>query len=140
MLNLVYIVVCLITLAQSVPLSESSRLDLSSSAVGLGRPRHNVPHYQKASVSAGLRSMRNGTVSQAVNRSPLTPDHPQIFWYEQITHDGISPFIPGGEKWKVFRNVVAEYGADKSGKVNAQSALQKAINGMSLYISIYSKV
>ena len=106
MFNLVYLVLCLMTLAQSVP----------------------------------LRSKLNATVSQSVNRSPLTPGHPQTFWYEQIAHDGISPFIPGGEKWKVFRNVVAEYGADQSGKVDAQSALQKAINGMSLYISIYSAV
>ena len=71
-------------------------------------------------------------MSQAKNLSPFPPDQPRIFWYEQITHDGISPFIPGGEKWKVFRNVVAEYGADNSGDVNAQPALQKAINGMSI--------
>ncbi|KAL8787319.1 MAG: hypothetical protein Q9195_007814 [Heterodermia aff. obscurata] len=52
----------------------------------------------------------------------------QVFWYEQITHDGMSPFITGGEKWKIFRNIVAEYGADDSGKVDAAPALQKAVN------------
>ena len=139
MLTLVYTVFCLISLAQSVPLSESPRIDISFSTVGFGRPQLNVSHRQKAADSAGLESKLNGTVSPALNRSPLTPGHPQGFWYEQITHDGISPFIPGGDKWKVFRNVVAEYSADKSGKVNAQPALQKAINGTSLYISTYSE-
>ena len=142
MLKLVSTVVCLISLAQSVPLSEPPRVDLSSSssAVGFGRPQLNVPQHQKAAVSAGFESRLNDTMSPALNRSPLTPDHSQVFWYEQIIHNGISPFIPGGEKWKVFRNAVAEYNADKSGRVDAQPALQKAINGTSLYISSYSEV
>ena len=139
MIKFVYTVVCLISLAQSMPLSESPRLDLSSSTVGFGRPQLNVPN-QKSFVSAGLESKFDGAVSSALKRSPSSPHHPQVFWYEQITHDGTSPFIPGGEKWKVFRNAVAEYNADKSGKIDAQPALQKAINGTSMYISIYLKV
>ena len=60
----------------------------------------------------------------------LIPSNPPVFWYESITHNGTSPFVPGGDKWKVFRNVATEYHADKSGKSDAQPALQRAINGM----------
>ena len=61
---------------------------------------------------------------------PLTPKlEVSNFWYEQITHNGESPFIPDGGKWKVFRNVVADYGADPSGNKDSSSAFQKAING-----------
>ena len=51
------------------------------------------------------------------------------FWYEKITHDGSSPYIPGGANWKVFRNVVEDYGADNTGNKDASGAIQKAING-----------
>ena len=132
MFQLIYTVVCLMSLAQSVPLSGSPRLSLSSSIVGFGRPQLIVPQHQEASVSAGLESKLTSTVSLAMNHSPLTADHPQVFWYEQIIHDGISPFIPDGDKWKVFRNAVAEYNADNKGRVDSQPALQKAINGTSL--------
>lgn len=51
------------------------------------------------------------------------------FWYERIVHDGSSPFIPGGANWKVFRNVVQDYGADNSGNQDARRAIQNAIDG-----------
>ena len=59
----------------------------------------------------------------------LSPSQPSTFWYEKIAHNGVSPFIPNGSKWKVFRNVVSDYGADSSGNSDSQAAFQKAING-----------
>lgn len=54
------------------------------------------------------------------------------FWYEEIKHNGQSSFL--GEKYKdhykVFRNVVSDYGADNTGKTNAAAAIQSAIEGM----------
>ena len=54
------------------------------------------------------------------------------YWYEEIEHNGESSFL--GEKYKdhykVFRNVVSDYGADNSGKTNAAAAIQSAIEGM----------
>jgi glucan 1,3-beta-glucosidase len=41
---------------------------------------------------------------------PLVPSNPQSYWYSQITHNGISPFIANGTSWKVYRNV-HDYGA-----------------------------
>lgn len=139
MFKLIYTAICLTSLAQSVPLLESPGLGLSQT-LGSGRPQLNGPRRREASISTGVELKLNGTASPAFNRSPLTSGHPQGFWYEQITHDGISPFIPGGEKWKVFRNAVAEYSADKSGGTDAQPALQKAINGRRICLPKYSDI
>lgn len=62
----------------------------------------------------------------------LSPSNPSAFWYEHITHDGTSPFIPNGANWNVFRNVVSGYGADPSGNADSRSAIQNAINGMNV--------
>lgn len=59
----------------------------------------------------------------------LTPSNPSTFWYEQITHNGESPFIPKGSQWNVFRNVVTGYGADNSGNTASNVNIQNAING-----------
>lgn len=59
----------------------------------------------------------------------LTSSNPSTFWYEQITHNGVSPFIPSGLQWKIFRNVVTDYGADNSGNTAADVKIQNAING-----------
>jgi hypothetical protein len=54
------------------------------------------------------------------------------YWYEAIDHNGQSPFIPNGATWKVFRNVVADYGADNTGVQDATNAITQAIIGMFL--------
>ena len=54
------------------------------------------------------------------------------FWYESITHNGQSPFIPNGSKWKVFRNVVTDYVADPTGNIDSTQAIINAIEGHSL--------
>lgn len=65
------------------------------------------------------------------NASPssLSASNPPKLWYETIAHDGTSPFIPNGSQWKVFRNVVSDYGADPTGNSDSKEALQEAING-----------
>ena len=60
----------------------------------------------------------------------LTVTNPSTFWYEAITHDGTSPFIPDGANWKIYRNIVTSYGADNTGKTDTQPAIQNAINGI----------
>lgn len=136
MLKFAYALTYLISLVQAAPLSEYIQLNSSGPAAGLGLPGVHVSFDHNPLPFVGLGEKLDDRVSQAEDSYSLTPDHPGVFWYEQIIHNGISPFIPGGEKWKVFRNVVTEYGADKTGEVDAQPALQNAINGMSRLISL----
>ncbi|KAL3475080.1 pectate lyase superfamily protein-domain-containing protein [Aspergillus californicus] len=51
------------------------------------------------------------------------------YWYEEIEHNGESSFLVPGykDKYKVFRNVVKDYGADNTGQNDTSSAIQNAI-------------
>ncbi|KAH3147357.1 hypothetical protein KXW18_005344 [Aspergillus fumigatus] len=59
-----------------------------------------------------------------------TPDNPSKFWLETITHSGESSFLDSTYKhnYKVFRNVVTDFGADNTGAKDASAAIQNAIN------------
>ena len=113
MLILSYTFLCLISSAYSVPLFEYLRPKSSYIAPGLGRSNLNI--FNPA--------------SHAANQCSLGPSSPEVFWYEQAVHNGVSPFIPSGEKWNVFRNAATKFGADRTGRSDAQQALQNAING-----------
>jgi glucan 1,3-beta-glucosidase len=52
---------------------------------------------------------------------------PSTYWYEEVEHNGISPFIANGTSWTVFRNV-KDYGAKGDGVTDDAEAIQAAIN------------
>ena len=58
----------------------------------------------------------------------LNPTNPSTFWYESVTHNGISPFIQDGSSWTVYRNVKTDYGAAGDGSTDDSGAIQNAIN------------
>ncbi|KAB5585857.1 glycoside hydrolase family 55 protein [Coniochaeta sp. 2T2.1] len=57
----------------------------------------------------------------------LTKSTPKTYWYEDINHNGISPFITDGDSWPVFRNI-KEFGAKGDGLTDDSKAIQDAIN------------
>ncbi|KAI9927862.1 hypothetical protein MW887_002714 [Aspergillus wentii] len=52
------------------------------------------------------------------------------YWYEEIEHGGESSFLATEYKnnYKVFRNVVTDFGADNTGQKDSSEAIQAAIN------------
>ncbi|ORX38303.1 pectate lyase superfamily protein-domain-containing protein [Kockovaella imperatae] len=57
----------------------------------------------------------------------LFPANPSGFWYENIQHNGESPFIPDGSNWTVYRNV-KDFGAQGDGQTDDTAAIISAIN------------
>jgi polygalacturonase len=70
------------------------------------------------------------TILASASCSSLTPSYPTSFWYEEIEHNGLSSFLDESYgTYTVFRNVVADFGADNTGKSDASEAIQNAILG-----------
>ena len=101
---------------------------------------HCIPHARSrdhGTGSAGALSTNytpvplrdNSNMAHPVDSHTFLSDHPQTYWYQQTVHNGVSPFLPGGDKWKVFRNVVTGYKADNTGFPGTEKAMQNAING-----------
>ncbi|KAJ3498335.1 hypothetical protein NLG97_g1205 [Lecanicillium saksenae] len=61
-------------------------------------------------------------------RFDAASDKPKTYWYEQIKHNGISPFIDGGRKWMVHRNVKTDFGAVGDGNADDTDAIQAALD------------
>lgn len=71
----------------------------------------------------------NNLLTQAAC-TPLTADNPSTYWLEGIAHNGLSSFLDSSlGDYSTFRNVVQDFGADNSGKTDASTAIQNAING-----------
>ena len=67
------------------------------------------------------------TVPQVVRSDNVTVPAADGYWYEVIDHNGISPAIPNGKNWVVYRNV-KDYGAKGDGSSDDTAAIQKAID------------
>ncbi|OJD33323.1 exo-beta-protein [Diplodia corticola] len=90
-------------------------------------PLYNETSGPSASVnSSAFNSTRPPYLAAC---SPLTVDNPTTYWLEDITHNGLSSYLSAGlGDYSTFRNVVKDFGADKSGKTDASVAIQNAIN------------
>jgi glucan 1,3-beta-glucosidase len=73
----------------------------------------------EAEVCANLLETRQACV--------LTQTNSKEFWYEEIHNNGISPFIPDGDSWPVFRNVKS-FRAEGDGLTDDSLAIQNAID------------
>ncbi|KAF2140154.1 glycoside hydrolase family 55 protein [Aplosporella prunicola CBS 121167] len=76
--------------------------------------------------------------SQEASACPaLAPDSPSTYWLGSVPHGGTSSYLNATYgTYKVFRNVVTDFGADNTGSRDASGSIQKAINaGASNYRS-----
>lgn len=73
-----------------------------------------------------VREEKMPELDEAVSKlSPRQSSSP--FWLEEITHNGLSPFIANASTYTVFRNVVTDFGADNTGTRDASAAINAAI-------------
>lgn len=85
------------------------------------------PSQQGKQVQHGGQCSLEGSQKQQQQQ----PEGKSGYWYEHIKHEGQSSFLQAQYKdtYKVFRNVVSDYGADNTGSRDASEAIQKAIEG-----------
>lgn len=80
-----------------------------------------------AAVVAGAPQHQDGLTNELV-KADIIPRNRPTYWYEKIKHNGISPFITDGKKWKVYRNVVTDFGAKGDGEADDTAAIQAALD------------
>ena len=74
---------------------------------------------------------QGGQCSGTTGEKQDTANAGSTYWYEAIEHNGQSSFLSCQyrDNYKVFRNVVKDYGADNTGSKDASEAIEKAIKG-----------
>lgn len=74
---------------------------------------------------------QSGQCSGTTGEKQGTANAGSTYWYEAIEHNGQSSFLSSQyrDSYKVFRNVVKDYGADNTGSEDASEAIEKAIKG-----------
>ena len=118
------------------------RVALSLPSTGPFPPQHVLGNFLGTKQAGSLVDQETAYYSEPTASTAENASHRSLmasnFWYENIEHNGISPFIPNGQgaKWKVFRNVVQDYGADNTGVRDASVAIQNAINGESIVLEL----
>lgn len=89
--------------------------------------QNSKPVSHKALVQHQNAGQCSGTAGEMQG----TADTSSTYWYEVIEHNGESSFLGSEYKdsYKVFRNVVKDYGADNTGGTDASEAIERAIKG-----------
>ena len=81
------------------------------------------------SVYTHAKTRARTTSTHLTDRNDATTSLHQPFWYEVIAHNGESSYLDSSQKpnYKVFRNVVTDFGADSTGQRDTSTAIQDAI-------------